>query len=133
VKAITQTLGVSRSNQYEQRRRDRRHRPQRYNKAEDEYYLPLIRKITDERPTYGYRRVTALLNRDLVANAHPRVNHKRIYRIMKVHGLLLRRSTGRAARAHDGVVMTQRSNKRWCSDVFDIICWNTQRLRVAFI
>ena len=62
MKAITQTLGVSRSNQYEQRRRDRRHRPQRYNKAEDEYYLPLIRKITDERPTYGYRRVTALLN-----------------------------------------------------------------------
>ena len=132
MKAITQTLGVSRSNQYEQRNRDRRHRPKRYNKAEDEYYLPLIRTITDERPTYGYRRVTALLNRALVADAHPRVNHKRIYRIMKIHDLLLRRSTGRPARAHDGVVMTHRSNMRWCSDVFEIICWNRERLRVAF-
>ena len=122
MKAITQTLGVSRSNQYEQRSRDRRHRPQRYNKAEDAYYLPLIRNITDQRPTYGYRRVTALLNRALVANAHPRVNHKRVYRIMKIHGLLLRRYTGRPTRAHDGVVMTQRSNMRWCSDSFDIIC-----------
>ena len=132
MKAITETLGVSRSNQYEQRRRDRRHRPQRYNKAEDAYYLSLIRRITDERPTYGYRRVTALLNRALVVNAHPRVNHKRTYRIMKIHGLLLGRHTGRAARAHDGVVMTHRSNMRWCSDSFDIICWNRQRLRVAF-
>jgi len=132
VKAITQTLGVSRSNQYEQRSGDRRHRPKRYKKAEDEYYLPLIRTITDERPTYGYRRVTALLNRALVGNAHPRVNHKRIYRIMKIHALLLRRYTGRPARSHDGVVMTQRSNMRWCSDIFDIICWNRERLRVAF-
>lgn len=132
MKAITQTLGVSRSNQYEQRKGDRRHRPQRYNKAEDEYYLPLIRTITDQRPTYGYRRVTALLNRALVANAHPRVNHKRVYRIMKIHSLLLQRYTGRPTRAHDGVVMTHRSNIRWCSDVFEIICWNRQRLRVAF-
>jgi putative transposase len=132
MKAITQTLGVSRSNQYEQRRGIRRHRPRRYNKAEDGYYLSLIRTITDQRPTYGYRRVTALLNRALVANAHPRVNHKRVYRIMKIHGLLLRRSTGRAARAHDGVVMTQASNMRWCSDVFEIVCWNRERLRVAF-
>lgn len=132
MKAITQTLGVSRSNQYEQRREDRRHRPHRYNKAEDAYYLPLIRTITDERPTYGYRRVTALLNRALVANAHPRVNHKRVYRIMKIHGLVLQRYTGRPARAHDGVVMTQASNIRWCSDVFEIICWNRERLRVAF-
>lgn len=132
MKAITETLGVSRSNQYEQRRRDRRHRPKRYNKAEDDYYLPLIRTITDERPTYGYRRVTALLNRDLMATGQPRVNHKRTYRIMKIHGLLLRRYTGRTARAHDGVVMTQTTNIRWCSDVFEIICWSGERLRVAF-
>jgi len=132
VKVITRTLGVSRSNQYEQRRGDRRRRPQRYNKAEDDYYLPLIRKITDERPTYGYRRVTALLNRDLMANDQLRVNHKRIYRIMKVHSLLLQRYTGRPTRAHDGVVMTQASNMRWCSDSFEIICWNRERLRVAF-
>jgi hypothetical protein len=51
VKTITERLGVCRSNQYEQRRRDRRHLQQRYNKAEDEWYLSLICKNTDERPT----------------------------------------------------------------------------------
>jgi hypothetical protein len=44
--AITDTLGISRSNQYEQRRRDYRHQSNQYNKAEDEYYLPMIRNIT---------------------------------------------------------------------------------------
>ena len=132
MKAITEILEVSRSHQYQQRRRDRCCRPQRYNKAEDDYYLPLIRTITDERPTYGYRRVTALLNRHLMTNGQPRVNHKRVYRIMQIHGLLLGRYTGRPARAHDGVVMTQTSNIRWCSDVFEIICWSGERLRVAF-
>ncbi len=28
--------------------------------------------------------------------------------------------------------MTQRSNRRWCSDVFEIVCWSGERLRVAF-
>jgi transposase-like protein len=132
VKAITETLEVSPSNQCEQRRGDRRHRPKRYKKAEHDYYLPLIRKITDERPTYGYRRVTALLNRDLMANGHPRINHKRVYRMLKIHGLLLGQYTARPARAHDGVVMTQTGNIPWCSDVFEIICWNGKRLRVGF-
>jgi hypothetical protein len=121
VKTITETLDVSRSNQYEQRRGDRRNRPNRYKKAEDEYYMPLIRKITDERPTYGYRRVTALLNRDLMANGYPSVKNKRVYRIMKIHSLFRGRYTGRPARAHDGVVMVQASNVRWCSDAFEII------------
>ena len=35
-------------------------------------------------PTYGYRRVHAILKRQVLA-----ANHKRVYRVMKVHGLLL--------------------------------------------
>ena len=73
----------------------------------------MIREIVDARPTYGYRRVTALLNRKLSATGQPRVNHKRIFRIMQLHGLLLQRCTGeRIQRAHDGVVRTLRSNTR---------------------
>jgi len=34
-----------------------------YHRAEDETILAEIRTITDTRPTYGFRRVTALLNR----------------------------------------------------------------------
>jgi hypothetical protein len=63
VKAVATTLGVARSNLVEQLQRPKR--PQRgpYRRAEDEAVLAEIRAITDARPTYGYRRVTALLNR----------------------------------------------------------------------
>ena len=84
MKRIAGTIGVSRSNQYE------KHCPQGgkrfYKKPEDERYLAMIRKIMDARATYGYRRVTALLNREL---GDVPVNHKRVYRIMKKHNLLL--------------------------------------------
>jgi len=76
--------------------------------------------------------VTALVNRELSAQGRARVNHTRIYRIMHHNGLLLTRHTGRPIRAHDGVVMTPRSNMRWCSDAFEIACWSGERLRVAF-
>ena len=128
MKRIAETMGVSRTHQYE-----KRHSPlggkRFYHKPEDEHYLALIRKIMDERATYGYRRVTALLNRQL-GNAP--VNHKRVYRIMKKHHLLLQRYTGRPVRVHEGTVQMLRSNLRWCSDAFEIACWNGERVRVAF-
>ena len=46
-------------------------------------FIPLIHEIVDERPTYGYRRVTAVLNRRLREAGRRHVNHNRIYRIMK--------------------------------------------------
>ena len=95
--------------------------------------MPLIRELIDSRPPYGYRRITALLNRLFLADGAPRVNHKRIFRIMKLHGLLLQRHTGRRIeRAHDGAVQTLRSNIFWCSDEFEISCWNGEIGRVAF-
>lgn len=114
MKAITDTLEVSRSNIYEKMAQPGRRRF--YKKADDEHYLKLIRAITDERSTYGYRRVAAILNRTLRQAGQATVNHKRVYRIMKIHNLLLQRYTGRPVRVHDGTVMTIRSNMRWCSD-----------------
>ena len=53
----------------------------------------------------------------------PPVNAKRVYRLMKKHGLLLERHTGRRrAREHDGQVATIRSNCRWCSDTLEFAC-----------
>lgn len=60
------------------------------------------------------------------------MNHKRVYRIMKRNHLLLQRYTGRPVKLHDGTVMRPKSNERWCSDVFEIACWNGERIRVAF-
>ena len=53
---------------------------------------------------------------------------------MKRHGLLLQRHTGRRkGRLHDGKVVVMRSNLRWCSDVFEITCWNGEIVRIVFV
>ena len=60
MKRVAEALGVSRSNLAERVRGQARPRGP-YVKAGDEALLPLIRRFVDERPTYGYRRITALL------------------------------------------------------------------------
>ena len=94
MKVIAETLGVSRSNLYERRQKDASSSRGNYRKDEDEVLVPLIREIVDERPTYGYPRTTAILNRRLQVMGRVRVNRKRVYRIMKRNGLLLERYIG---------------------------------------
>jgi len=67
-----------------------------------------------------------------VASGGAPVNAKRVYRIMKAQGWLLARYTGKSTRTHDGVIITLRSNLRWCSDAFEIRCWSGERVQVAF-
>nr|WP_170138600.1 IS3 family transposase [Rhodobium orientis] len=130
---IAEVLRVSRSNLYERQRGEAKSRGP-YVKAADEALLPLIRRVVSERPTYGYRRITALVNRELVQNGRAPANHKRIYRIMKRHGLLLQRHTAdRPGRVHDGKIMVMASNLRWCSDALEFTCWNGEVVRLAFI
>ena len=105
-----------------------------YIKAEDAALLPAIRRLVDQRPTYGYRRLTALLNRERRGLGLEPVNRKRVLRILGQHGLTLERSTGRReGRVHDGKVAVMASNIRWCSDALEIGCWNGERVRIAFI
>ena len=53
---------------------------------------------------------------------------------MKHNGLLLaRHSAQRPGRLHDGKVMLMRSNLRWCSDVLELLCWNGETVRIAFV
>ena len=99
---------------------------------DDEYLLPIINKITDARPTYGYRRVLPLLNKELSLKGKEKVNHKRLYRVMKQHGLLLTRMPRKPTRTHDGKIITLKSNMRWCSDSFVVQCFNGDKLHVAF-
>jgi transposase InsO family protein len=130
---VAETLGVSRSNLHERVRGMGRSRGP-YHKTGDDALLPMIRRFVDERPTYGYRRIAALVNRELRGLDRPPANHKRIYRIMKRHALLLERhSGGRTGRSHDGTVMVMRSNLRWCSDALEFSCWNGEVVRMAFI
>ncbi len=109
MKRIAEALGVSRSNLLD--RCDGRTRPRgSYRKSDDEGLLPLTRRFVDERPTYGYRRIAALVNRELAAKGQPAANRKRVHRIMQQASLLLEPSTGRReGRVHDGKVMVMRS------------------------
>ncbi len=104
-----------------------------YKKREDEIYLPIIRIIVDKRPTYGYKRITALVNRILKSRMESSINRKRVYRIMKINGLTLPKNQ-RIRENHEGTgkVMTLHSNTRWCSDAFEIKCYNGEKVYVAF-
>lgn len=94
--------------------------------------LDEIKSVLSKRPTYGYRRVTAVINAQRFFREKPSINHKRIYRIMKENGLLLAPYSQKPLRVHDGKIITLRSNTRWCSDGFYITCDNGDRVQVAF-
>lgn len=133
MKRIAEALEVSRSNLHARARETGRSRGP-YHKSDDAVYLPLVQRFVDERPTYGYRRITALVNRDLAGRGLPPINHKRVYRLMKRHGLLLQPHSGRREGwVHDGKVIVMRSNLRWCSDGLEFTCWNGEIIRMAFI
>ncbi len=93
MKVVVDVLGVARSNLIEQRQNATRPRGS-YHRADDDVILTAIRAVTDARPTYGYRRVTAILNRTRRTTGEPLLNHKRVFRLMKQGGQLLQRHTG---------------------------------------
>ncbi len=133
MKAVVRALGVSRSNLVDRLDGNTRSRG-RYRKAGDVNITTQVRQIVDRRPTYGYRRITGILNKQRALAGLGRVNHKRVYRIMAMQGWLLERWTAnRPGRVHDGKVIVMRSNLRWCSDAFEIACWNTEVVRVVFL
>lgn len=136
MKTVCDLLGVARSNVHARayrpatwtdRRRGRR-------PHDDAGLLAELRAVIDPLPTYGYRRAGELVNRERRRQRRPNVNAKRVYRVMRAAGWLLARHTGRPTdtRAHDGKIAVAQSNRRWCSDGFEIGCDNAERVRVAF-
>ena len=92
-----------------------------------------IKAIIGDMPTYGYRGVHALLRRAArEQGGAPAPNHKRVWRVMKAHDLLLQRHAGGEERRHGGRVAVDQRNRRWCSDGFEIGCDNGDRVRVVF-
>ena len=131
MKTVAELLGVSRSNLAE---RLRERPPKRIGRPPlpDAELVAQIKTVIAELPTYGYRRVHAILKRQALAAGLKPPNHKRVYRVMKVHGLLLDRHAGGVERRHDGRIAVDERNRRWCSDGFEIGCDNGEKVRVAF-
>lgn len=100
----------------------------------DQQLLEDLKVIVNERPSYGYRRACAVLNRKYKELSYAKVNHKRVYRVMKAAKLLLPKYVGyQQNRKHEGKIITLKSNTRWCSDSFQIRCWDGNKLEVAFV
>ena len=102
--------------------------------SDDTDVLLRIHHVIGELPTYGYRRVWALLRRQAELDGMPAINAKRVYRIMRQNALLLERKPAvpPSKRAHTGRVAVKESNQRWCSDGFEFRCDNGEKLRVTF-
>jgi putative transposase len=136
MKAVCEALGLARSHIHALK-----HRPaswvdgrKRRTPACDEQLLIDIREHIGALPSYGYRRACALVNRERMRNDRPRVNPKRVYRVMAANGLLLPRAPRRrhSSRPHDGTVAVQTSDLRWCSDGFEIKCDSGETVTATF-
>ena len=136
MKQVCEALGLARSNVHLLRARLPSWTDGRTQRtpAGDEQLLADIRAQITELPSYGYRRACALVNRHRASVATPRVNAKRVYRVMAASGLLLPKAPRRpqSSRRHDGRVMVQTSDTRWCSDGFEIKCDSGETVTATF-
>jgi putative transposase len=134
--AVCRALGVARSNVHTRQARAPAWRDGRRARAQaaDAELLAELRKHIAALPSYGYRRACALLNRQRTASGLPRVNHKRVYRLMACNGLLLPKAPRRrqSSRLHTGKVAVNASDQRWCSDGFEIKCDSGQTVTATF-
>ena len=106
-------FGVPRSTFYHRGPPERRQ-----SRAIDAAVVEAVRKIIDANPTYGLRRITALVRRELQAA----VNRKKIHRILKTNGWQVRqRPQGKRPRVQAGSpapvapISARRSTPRTCS------------------
>jgi putative transposase len=88
--------------------------------------------VVRERASYGTRRTHILVNRERRLRGEMPYNRKRIRRVMRLNQLTLPGKIRRRDRPHTGRVRMPESNQRWCSDGFNIRCWNGDLVRVAF-
>ena len=128
---VAGVIGVARSNLAERMKDHPRRRVGRP-PAPADGLVAEIKALIADLPTYGYRRVHAILRREALAEGRQPPNHKRVSRVMRAHGLLLQRHAGGVERRHDGKIAVAASDLRWCSDAFEIGCENGERVRVAF-
>jgi hypothetical protein len=85
MKTIADTLKVSRSNLHERKNATKPRKPH-YACVGDAEAVEAIRPFVDKKPSFGYRRIAGILNKQRRLEGKPTINHKRVYRIMAMNG-----------------------------------------------
>jgi putative transposase len=104
----------------------------RYKKETDAEVLVEINEVISKRPSYGHKRVTAMINKTRKLKGLQVYNRKRIYRVMEMNGLLFKKEMAPREHQKTGEIITLHSNTRWCSDGLEIHCFNGEKVFVAF-
>lgn len=107
--------------------------PEFYKKSDDNEVLCQIREVILVRSSYGYKRVTAMINQKRLTFGLSRYNKKRVLRVMQMNGLILPKHSSNREHTGTGKIMTLHSNTRWCSDCFEIHCYNGEKVFVIFV
>jgi len=128
---ICNDLGVSRASLYWKKKENQMKRI-RYKKESDSEVLTEVNAVLKERPSYGHKRVTAIINKKRKIEGRTRYNRKRIFRVMELNGLLLKKEIVLREHQKTGEIITLHSNTRWCSDGLEIRCFNGEKVYVAF-
>ena len=104
-----------------------------YRKQDDSVVLYEINEILKIRSTYGYKRVTSMINNNRRKSGFNPYNKKRVLRVMQINGLTSPKPLSAREHIQTGKVMTLNSNLRWCSDCFEIQCFNGEKVYVIFV
>lgn len=96
----------------------------------DEELLSEMQRLVEKHPRYGYRRIWALLRR-----AGNPVNHKRVYRLWRVHRLSLRRRKRYRRRGPhlERSPVAQRPGEIWAYDFAYDRCTQGQKLKILVV
>lgn len=105
-------------------------------KQGDDEVVAEIKKALIKFPSFGYKRITSVVNRMRKQLNLSTFNRKKIYRVAKAHSLLLKSgipTLSGNSREHNGKVGVDQSDLRWCSDGFEFKCLNGEIVTVTFI
>lgn len=95
----------------------------------DEDLKQALKDLARKRPRFGYRRLTALLERE-----GRKVNHKRVWRLCKTEGLWVRwKKRRRLIRTAPGTGGATRPNEEWAMDFVSDWAGSGQKLRALTI
>lgn len=87
--------------------------------SQDELLVARIKLLIEEFPTYGYRRICALLRK----REKLTVNRKKVYRLMREQRwMVTQRQVRPKPRVQKSRSRTARSNERWAMDISHLYC-----------